>query len=229
MHMVSKRDFYSAELETMRISKNPTTVMTANGEVQRRGEATVYVKELEFFVPAMLHEETPAVLSLVKFCEDHGYTYHWTSGQKPRLTNNDKILNCQKANYVPFVVPGLSTSSSTSSSLAVDRTPTHKTHLCSTVCSQARTAHTTLGSRIALSSLCEKQVLSSGVSHVSSLVASPAFHHEHFIFFIHSSFYDTRTRSTIGTKRATPRTLSTSRTSPSSLSRQVAPSSITLA
>ena len=34
MHMVSKRDFNFAELETMRISKNPTTVMTANGEVQ---------------------------------------------------------------------------------------------------------------------------------------------------------------------------------------------------
>ena len=56
--------------------------------------------------------------------------------------------------------------------------------------------------------------------HVSSLVVSPAFHHEHFIFLIHSSFYDTRTRSKIGTTRTTPRTPSTSRTSPSSLSRQ---------
>ena len=28
MHMVSKRDLNSAELETMRMSKNPTTVMT---------------------------------------------------------------------------------------------------------------------------------------------------------------------------------------------------------
>ena len=33
MRMVSKRDLNSAELETMRTSKNPTTVMTANGEV----------------------------------------------------------------------------------------------------------------------------------------------------------------------------------------------------
>ena len=36
MHMVSKRDFYSLELEIMRISRNPTTVMTANGEVQNK-------------------------------------------------------------------------------------------------------------------------------------------------------------------------------------------------
>ena len=49
--------------------------------------------------------------------------------------------------------------------------------------------------------------------HVSSLVVSPAFHHEHFIFLIHSSFCDTRTRSKIGTTRATPRRPSTSRTS----------------
>ena len=36
MHMVSERDLNSAELETMRISKNMTSVMTANGEVQTR-------------------------------------------------------------------------------------------------------------------------------------------------------------------------------------------------
>ena len=48
MHMVSKRDFNSAELETIRTSRSPTTVMTANGEVQTGEEATVYVKELDF-------------------------------------------------------------------------------------------------------------------------------------------------------------------------------------
>ena len=58
MHMVSKRDLNSAELETMRISKNPTTVMTANVEVLTKEEATVYVKEYDFFVTVMLLEET---------------------------------------------------------------------------------------------------------------------------------------------------------------------------
>ena len=32
MHMVSEKDLNSAELETMRTSRSPTTVMTANGE-----------------------------------------------------------------------------------------------------------------------------------------------------------------------------------------------------
>ena len=66
----------------------------------------------------MLLEETLAVLSLGKLCEDHGSSYHWTSGQKPRLTKNGKKNNRNMSNYVPFVVPGLSTSSSTSSSFA---------------------------------------------------------------------------------------------------------------
>ena len=61
MHMVSKKDLNSAELETMRTSRNPTTVMTANGKVQTREEATVYVKQLDLFVKAMLLQETPWV------------------------------------------------------------------------------------------------------------------------------------------------------------------------
>ena len=74
MHMVTKRDLNSVELETMRILKNPT-VMPANGEVQTREEATVYVKELDLFVTVMLLEDIPAVLSLGKLCEDHAWVY----------------------------------------------------------------------------------------------------------------------------------------------------------
>ena len=69
-----------------RTSRSPTTVITANGKVQTRREATEHVKELDLFITVMLLDETPAVLSLGKLCEDHGYTYHWTSGQKPHLT-----------------------------------------------------------------------------------------------------------------------------------------------
>ena len=72
MQLVSKKDLNSAELETMRTSNNPTTVMTGNGEVLTRGEAAFFDKQLDLFVKVMLLEETPAVLSLGKLCEDHG-------------------------------------------------------------------------------------------------------------------------------------------------------------
>ena len=89
--------------------------MMANGEVQTREEATENVKEVDLFVTVMLLEEIPAVLSLGKLCEDQWYTYHWTSGQKPQLTNKGRKIDCNMSNYVPFVVPGLPTSSSASS------------------------------------------------------------------------------------------------------------------
>ena len=89
VHMVNKRDGgNSAELEAMRTSRSPTTVMTANGDVQTREEATVYVKELDLFVTVMLLDETPAVLSLGKLCEDHGYTYHWISAVRNHISSD---------------------------------------------------------------------------------------------------------------------------------------------
>ena len=48
MHMISKKDLNSAEMETLTKSCGPTIVITANGEVQTHEEATVYVEELDF-------------------------------------------------------------------------------------------------------------------------------------------------------------------------------------
>ena len=112
MRMVSEKDLNSAELETMRTSRSPVTVMTANGEVQTREEATIYVKQLDLLVKVMLLQETPAVLLLGKLCDEHGYTYHWKSGQKPHLIRKGKRTDCKNPNYVPLVVPGVSASSS---------------------------------------------------------------------------------------------------------------------
>ena len=49
MHMLSRKGLNSAGLETVRVCKSPTTVVAANGEVQTKEEATVYVKELDLF------------------------------------------------------------------------------------------------------------------------------------------------------------------------------------
>ena len=65
----------------VRISKSPKMVLTANGELPTKEEATVDVKELDFFVTVVLLEDTTAVLSFGKLCEEFGYSYHWTSGQ----------------------------------------------------------------------------------------------------------------------------------------------------
>ena len=101
---------YSAKIQ------NPVTVKTANGEVQTTQEAQVYVHDLDLFVRVQLLDKTPAVLSLAKLCEEHGYSYEWITSRQPQLTKNVNKITCKTGNYVPLLVPGLSTSSDSSSS-----------------------------------------------------------------------------------------------------------------
>ena len=61
-------------------------------------------------------ENTPAVLSLGKLCDENGYSYEWINGQKPHLIKDGIRIICNTENFVPIVVPGLSSSSSGSSS-----------------------------------------------------------------------------------------------------------------
>ena len=93
-------------------SCSPTIVITANGEVQTHEEATVYVKELDIFLTMKVIENTPAVLSLGKLCDENGYSYEWIKGQKPHLIKNGIRIPCNTENFVPIVVPSLSNSSS---------------------------------------------------------------------------------------------------------------------
>ena len=111
MHMISKKTS-NAEMDTLTKSCSPTIVITANGEVQTHEEATVYVKELGMFLTMKVLDNTPAVLSLGKLCDENGYSYEWSNVQKPHLIKNGIRIPCNTENFVPTVVPGLSSSSS---------------------------------------------------------------------------------------------------------------------
>ena len=121
MHVISKKDLNNAEMDTLTKSCSPTIVITANGEVQTHEEAIVYVKELDIFLTLKVLDNTPAVLSLGKLCDENGYSYEWINGQKPHLIKDGIRIICNTENFVPIVVPGLSSSSSASSSTL--RTP----------------------------------------------------------------------------------------------------------
>ena len=123
MHMISKKDLNSAVLKTVTTSRSPTTVITANAEVQTHEEAIVYVKELDTFLTMKVLEDTPAVLSLGKLCDEHGYSYEWINGQKPHLIKNGIRVQCNTENFVRIVVHGLSTSSSSSLPSSTHMTP----------------------------------------------------------------------------------------------------------
>ena len=85
MHMISNKDLSDAEMDTLTKSCSPTTVITANGEVQTHEEATVYVKVLYIFLTLKVLEDMPAALLLGKLCDEDGYSCEWINGEKPHL------------------------------------------------------------------------------------------------------------------------------------------------
>ena len=58
-----KKDLSSEEMETLRRSRNTTSVVPADGEVQISEEAQVYVHDLDLVVTVQLLDDTPSVLS----------------------------------------------------------------------------------------------------------------------------------------------------------------------
>ena len=75
MLLISKDDLSDAKMDTLTKSCSLTIVITVNGEVQTHEEAIVYVKELDIFLTMKLLDNTPAVLSLGKLCDENGYSY----------------------------------------------------------------------------------------------------------------------------------------------------------
>ena len=130
-------------MDTLTKSCSPTIVMTANGEMQTHEEATVYVKELDIFLTMKVIENTPAALSLGKLCDENGYSYEWINGQKPHLIKNGIRIQCNTENFVPVVVPGLSTSSSSGSHHSTSMTPSRQERHCSTSSSSSSSSPTT--------------------------------------------------------------------------------------
>ena len=138
MHMISKKDLNDAEIDTLTKSCSPTIVITANREAQTHEEATVYVTELDIFL-----ENTPAVWSLGKLCDENGYSHEWINGQKPHLIKNGIRIQCNTENFVPIVVPFLSTSSSSGSHPSTSMTPSRQERHRSTSSSSSSSSPTT--------------------------------------------------------------------------------------
>ena len=79
-------------------------------------------------------ENSPAVLSLGKLCDENGYSYEWINCQKPHLIKDGIRIPCGTENFVPIVVPGLSSSSlgSSSTSTTPSRQESHSSSHSST-------------------------------------------------------------------------------------------------
>ena len=65
MHVMRKMELPPEELETVKVSRLPTTVISTNVSIDTTEEATLHAKEdVDMFVMVQLPEDTPAVLYL---------------------------------------------------------------------------------------------------------------------------------------------------------------------
>ena len=90
MHMLSRKDLHSAELDTVKESRKPTTVITANREVQTKEEATVYVNDRDLFVTQQILEDTPQSYRLENSAKITHISHESSSSQKPHIKNDRK-------------------------------------------------------------------------------------------------------------------------------------------
>ena len=112
--MVSRKDLNSAELENREnLQKSDDGCDSQRGSAnKRRGNS--FCRELALFVTVMLSRRyTGSSLTRKTLRRSRVYLPldQWT---RPQLINNGRRIECNMANGVPFVVPGLSTSSSSS-------------------------------------------------------------------------------------------------------------------
>ena len=123
----AKKDSNSAEMDTLTTSRSPTTLKAANGEVQTREEATVLCQRIGY----ILDNESPG-----------GYVSSFIARKALRRTRillwmdqwsinhisfkNGIRIQCNTENFVPIVVPGLSTSSSSSFPSSTSMTPSRQ-------------------------------------------------------------------------------------------------------
>ena len=82
MHMLSKKGLKFRRFGYLPFVQEPHNDGDGRWEVPTTQEAHVCVHDLHLFVTVQLLDDTPAVLSSGKLCEEHGYSYEWTSGQK---------------------------------------------------------------------------------------------------------------------------------------------------
>ena len=117
----------------------------------------MYVKELDIFLTMKVLEDTPAVSSLGKLCDEHGYSYEWINGQRPHLNKNGIPIQCNTENFVPIVFPGLSTSSSSSLPSSTSMTPSRQEIDHPTSSSSSSTSPTMTSSNVSSESVARQE------------------------------------------------------------------------
>ena len=113
MHMLSKKDSSSDEMETLRSSRNHTTVGTSKKCKQTRKHKCMFTISICSWQCSYSkkRQQFYRLVSFVQNTDVHTRGKMW----KPRLTKHGETISWKVDNFVLLVIPGLSSSVSSSS------------------------------------------------------------------------------------------------------------------
>ena len=126
MHMISKKDLNSAKLETVTTSRSPTTVITTVEKFRRMKRPQFMSKNWIYswrWKSSRIRQQFHRLESFAMNTDTH------TSGSTVKNHISLKMvfsIQCNTENFVPIVVPGLSTSSSSSFPSSTSMTPSRQ-------------------------------------------------------------------------------------------------------
>ena len=95
MQLMSKTEWSPEELNKVLSITKPHNGDYCELVNRHNREAIIYVKVFDMFVLVQLFEDTRAVLSLGKLCEENAYSCEWKGGETPNLVNNGKDRTLQ--------------------------------------------------------------------------------------------------------------------------------------
>ena len=97
MHMISKKDLNSAEMDTLTKSCSPTIVITANGEVQTHEEAAVCQRIGHILDYESLRKHASSIVVWKALTRSH--RYEKKEGDQEYHTANQLKKKCRKRGY----------------------------------------------------------------------------------------------------------------------------------
>ena len=122
-------------------------------DVQTHEEATVYVKELDIFLTMKVFEDTKQFYRWESFAMNTDTHMNGSTVRNHISLKNGIRIQCNTENFVPIVVPGLSTSFSSSLPSSTSMTPSKQEIDHPTASSNSSTSPTTTSSTVSCDSV----------------------------------------------------------------------------
>ena len=83
-------------------------VNTANGAIPFRGDTSITQRHLEYNVNAkVLQGECPPLISVGKWCNENGYSFHWKPWAKKHIFRDSqrRKIPLRVQNFIPHLLP----------------------------------------------------------------------------------------------------------------------------